>query len=157
FMNEARVDQLGMKPIEADLARVQQIADKPALVRALAAFQREGITGLFGGFVTTDAKRSDRYIIYLNQSGLTLPDESYYREASFEPIRSKFTAHVEKMLELAGIAAPKAAAARVLTGLHGSKASELLRSTSSSSGSLFTFPPSASCWTRFPSMTGSSG
>jgi putative endopeptidase len=114
FMDEARADLLGMKPIQADLARVEAIADKPGLVRTLATLQRAGVTGLFGGFVTTDAKRSDRYIIYLNQSGLSLPDESYYREAGFEPIRAKFTAHLEKMFGLAGIAEPKSAATRVM-------------------------------------------
>jgi putative endopeptidase len=114
FMDEARADQLGMKPIEADSARIDAITDKPAFLHALAEFQREGVTGLFGGFVSTDDKRSDRYIIYLNQSGLTLPDESYYREAGFRPIREKFTTHVEKMLALAGIPEPKSAAARVM-------------------------------------------
>ena len=43
-----------------------------------------------------------------------MPDESYYREAKFKPIREKFVAHVEKMFELAGFADPKAAAARVM-------------------------------------------
>ncbi len=115
FMDEARAEQLGMKPIEADFARVDAIADKAALIRTSASFAREGVTGLFGGFVNTDAKRSDQYIIYLNQSGLSLPDESYYREAAFKPIRDKFLAHVEKMFELAGIPDPKAKAASVLS------------------------------------------
>jgi len=120
FMDEARADQLGMKPIEADLARIDAIGDKAALIRTMADLQRAGVTGLFGGFVNTDAKRSDQYIVYLNQSGLSLPDESYYREAKFQPIRDKYLAHLEKMFELAGIAAPKEKAAKVMaveTGL----------------------------------------
>jgi putative endopeptidase len=114
FMDEARADRLGKKPIEADFARVDAIADKPALIRTIASLQREGVTGLFGPMVTNDAKQSDRYILYLNQSGISLPDESYYRDAKFKPIREKFVDHVTKMLELAGIAEPKATAARVM-------------------------------------------
>ena len=120
FMDEARADELGKKPIEADFARIDAIADKPALIRTLAEFQRNGVTGLFGGFVSTDAKKSDQYIVYLNQSGLSLPDESYYREAKFQPIREKFLAHVQKMFELALFPEPKEKAARVMaveTGL----------------------------------------
>ncbi len=83
FMDEARADQLGKTPIEADLARVDAIADKAALIPTIADFQREGVTGLFAAFVTNDAKKSDQYILYLNQSGLGLPDESYYRDAKF--------------------------------------------------------------------------
>ena len=114
FMDEARADELGIKPIEADLARIDAITDKAALIRTLAEFQREGVTGLFVAFVATDAKKSDRYIIYLNQSGISLPDESYYRDAKFKPIREEFVAHVEKMFELAGMPDPKAAAAEVM-------------------------------------------
>jgi putative endopeptidase len=114
FMDESRADQLGKKPIEADNARIDAINDKAALTSTLAALQREGVQGLFGGFVNTDAKKSDQYIVYLNQSGISLPDESYYREAKFQPIRDKFLAHVEKMFELAGIPEPKQAAKRVM-------------------------------------------
>jgi putative endopeptidase len=120
FMDEARADQLGKKPIEPDLARIDAIADKAALIGTMAELQRAGVTGLFSGFVTTDAKKSDQYIVYLSQSGLSLPDESYYRDAKFQPIREKFLAHVEKMFELAGIPEPKQAAAKVMaveTGL----------------------------------------
>ena len=120
FMDEARADELGKKPIEADLARVDAIADKAALIRTLAALQREGVTGLFGAMVTNDAKQSDRYILYLNQGGISLPDESYYRDAKFKPIREAFVAHVAKIFELAGVPEPEAAAARVMaveTGL----------------------------------------
>ena len=72
------------------------------------------MTGLFVAFVSNDFKKSDQYILYLNQSGISLPDEAYYREAKFGPIREKFVGHVEKMLELAGIGEPKAQAARVM-------------------------------------------
>ena len=114
-MDEARADQLGKKPIEADLARVDAITDKAALDPAPSpSFQREGVTGLFAAFVSNDAKKSDQYILYLNQSGLSLPDESYYREDKFKPIREKFVAHVEKMFALAGIPEPKAEAAKVM-------------------------------------------
>ena len=113
-MDEARAEQLGKKPIEADLARVDAIADKAALIPTIASFQREGVTGLFMAFVANDFKKSDQYILYLNQSGLSLPDEAYYREDKFKPIREKFVAHVEKMFELAGIPEPKAEAAKVM-------------------------------------------
>ncbi len=120
FMDEARAQELGLKPIEADFARVDAITDKAALIRTLAALQREGVTGIYGAMVSNDAKQSDRHILYIDQAGISLPDESYYRDAKFKPIREKFVAHVEKMFELAGSADPKAKAARVMaveTGL----------------------------------------
>jgi putative endopeptidase len=114
FMDEARVDGLGLGPIKADIGRIDAIRDRAGLVRAVASLQKEGIGGLFGLMVTTDAKRSDRYIVYLNQGGINLPDESYYREAKFKPIRDRYIAHVEKMFGLAGWPEPKPSAARVM-------------------------------------------
>jgi putative endopeptidase len=114
FMDEGRAERLGLRPIEADLARVDAVTDKAAFVRTMATLQREGAGGLIGGFVNLDARRSDRYIVYLNQGGISLPDESYYREAKFEPIRQRYLAHLETMFKLGGIPDPKTAAARVM-------------------------------------------
>jgi putative endopeptidase len=114
FMDETRADSLGKKPVESDLDRIDDLTDTVALARTLAALGREGVAGLFGVFVSNDAKKSDRYIVYLNQGGISLPDESYYRLPQFQPIREKFEAHVERMFALAGIAEPKDAAARVM-------------------------------------------
>ncbi len=114
FMDLAHADALGIKPIEADLARVDQVADKTGLVRSVASLEREGVTGLFGAMATSDAKNSDRYIVYLNQGGISLPDEAYYRDAKFKPIRDAFVAHVARMFAIAGVPEPKAAADRVM-------------------------------------------
>ncbi len=80
-MDEAAVDSLGAAPIADDLAKVKAIAGKPELVKALAEFGKAGVTGLFSTGVNTDAKNSERYIIYLGQSGIGLPDESYLPRA----------------------------------------------------------------------------
>ncbi len=114
FLDEAAADRLGLDPIKPDLAAVAAIADKPGLVRALGGFQRQGVEGTVGAGVDTDAKRSDRYIVYLNQSGIGLPDESYYRDPKFADKREAYLAHIAKMLELAGIPDAKGKADRIM-------------------------------------------
>ncbi len=56
------------------------------MIPTIASLQREGVTGLFVAFVSNDFKKSDQYILYLNQSGLSLPDEAYYRDDKFQAI-----------------------------------------------------------------------
>jgi putative endopeptidase len=114
FMDEARAEQVGLEPIKDDLDRIDKIQDKAGLIRTVAALQKDGVGGFFGLFVTTDPKQSDRYIVHLTQGGINLPDESYYRDAKFKPIREKYVAHVEKMFELAHWPEPKQSASRVL-------------------------------------------
>lgn len=114
FMDEARAEELGISPIAGDLATVDNIADIDDLARVLGALQRSGISGAFSPFVNNDDKKSDEYIVYLEQDGLGLPDESFYREDTYGEIRDAYVAHITKMLTLAGRPDPAATAAVVL-------------------------------------------
>jgi putative endopeptidase len=64
------------------------------------------VDGLFAAFVDTDDKKSDQYALSLNQGGLGLPDEAYYREQKYEAIRDAYRAHIRKMFELANLPDP---------------------------------------------------
>ena len=101
FRDEARIQALGVDPIGDLLDKVDAIGDKTDLLRTLGELQRVGVGGLFGLHVDTDAKKSDRYIIYLSQGGLGLPDESYYREEKYAEIRKAYVEHVGKLIDLA--------------------------------------------------------
>ncbi len=68
------------------------------------------VGGFLAPYVHTDAGDPSRYVVYLHQHGLGLPDESYYREESFAEIRSAYVAHVARMLLLGGWAADGGAA-----------------------------------------------
>ena len=113
FMDEEKIESLGIKPIEEDLAAIAAISDKKSLITTMAKLQKEGNPGVFGAFINTDAKQSDRYIVYLNQAGLSLPDESYYRDEKFQKIRDAYVAHLKKMFALAGKPHPELLADKV--------------------------------------------
>jgi putative endopeptidase len=114
FMDEPRIEDLGLTPIRDELARVAAIADKPGLLRTLAELQRQGIGGLFRLTVDTDAKQSDRNTLYLVQGGISLPDESYYRDPKFQGVREAFVGHLRRMFALAGRPEPAALAREVM-------------------------------------------
>jgi putative endopeptidase len=114
FMDERRIGALGVTPLAADLADIDGVADISGLLRLLGRLQHQGIGGAFAPFVNTDARDSDRYIVYLEQAGLGLPDESYYREDAFAQVREAYVAHVETMLGLVDTLQVAQAAARVM-------------------------------------------
>lgn len=114
FMDEARADQLGLKPVQPELDIVAAIKDKPGLVRALAALHRAGVPGLFRLYVDQDSKKSDQYAVYLSQGGLGLPNEAYYREPKYQGIRTAYVAHVGRMLALADRPASEKAATQIM-------------------------------------------
>jgi len=114
FMDEKKADQLGLAPIQAELDAIAAIKDKAGLIRALAALQRVGAAGFFRIFVRTDAKKSDQYIAYIEQGGLGLPNESYYREPKYDGIRKAYVTHIGKMFSLAKVPNHEQAAAKVI-------------------------------------------
>jgi putative endopeptidase len=113
FLDEATAERLGAEPIADDLALVDAVPDVEGLVRAMGTLARGGIDGGFHWWVNTDAKNSERYLVYLQQGGIGLPDESYYREDTFAPIREAYVGHIGRMLALAGRPDPEATAQRI--------------------------------------------
>ena len=114
FMDVERVEALGVAPLQPLLDEIAARRDRAALAAVLGRRQREGRASLFGSFVSTDAKDPNRYLVHLNQSGLGLPDESYYREESYAEIRTAYVAHLERLAELVGLADPARLAESVM-------------------------------------------
>ena len=114
FLDEQAVDALGVSPIAGQLAAVEAIGNRADLVVTLGTLHHAGVSGVFSLWVDTDARKSDRYVGYLSQGGLGLPDESYYREESFASIREAYVLHVTRMLQLAGLSDPADRAARIM-------------------------------------------
>ncbi len=114
FMDVDVVEAAGLDPIADELAAVDAVTTRSELAGLLGRLQRTGVNAAIADYVDTDAKNSARYLVHLTQSGISLPDESYYREDSYAEIRDAFTGHVETMLTLAGRPAPAGAARRIL-------------------------------------------
>ncbi|MFC0449380.1 M13 family metallopeptidase [Rhodococcus jostii] len=103
FMDAGVVEAAGLAPIAGELADVAAAADLSALAAVLGRQQRTGVGGAVGHYVDTDAKNSERYLVHFSQSGIGLPDESYYRQDDYAEIREAYVAHIAKMFALAGV------------------------------------------------------
>ncbi len=117
FMDTEAVEAIGARALEADLAVVDAVIDLASRTRALGALQRSGVGGGMSFWVDNDSDNPDAYAVYLHQAGLGLPDEAYYREPAYAPIRAAYVTHVAEMLGLAGYgdaAQARAAAERVM-------------------------------------------
>ena len=115
FMDESTIESLGHQPLLERLADIDQArGDKAALVRVMASLERRGVSGLWQMFIDNDPGAPERYIAFVEQGGLSLPDESYYREEQFEPIREAFVRHLERIAEMIGRTDPQGFAAGVM-------------------------------------------
>lgn len=114
FMDVERIESLGISTIADDIARTLAIQSANELLEVMGGLEARGLGGLFYIGVEVDAHDSNRYVMYMSQGGISLPDEAYYREEQYAPIREAFLSHATKMLEMAGVENAAAHASRVL-------------------------------------------
>ena len=113
FMDTDTVETLGLTPIAADLEAAAAVQTPQDVMVLLGRFERAGVGGLAQPYVNTDDRDSSRYVIHLEQGGIGLPDESYYRDDAHASVRAAYRQHIATMLELAGQPDPVGAAERV--------------------------------------------
>ena len=114
FMDADAIEAKGFTPILKDLAMCDSIQTLKDFISTLSWLEARGIGGIFGSYIYADQMDASTNILYLGQGGISLPDESYYREDQYAEIRSAFAAHVETMFSLAGIAGGGELAAKIL-------------------------------------------
>lgn len=100
FMDEQAIAARGLAPLLEELALIDAAADSDALAKVLGGLERTGVSGGAGVYVDTDSKDSTRYLLHMSQSGLGLPDESYYRDDQHAEILAAYPAHIARMFTL---------------------------------------------------------
>ena len=104
FMDEAALEQLRLKPLDAEFARIDAVTDAAQIPPLIAHFNRIGIAAPYTPRVHQDARDSTKYVFDLAQDGLGMPDRDYYlqNDAKLKRVREQYQKHVENMLALAG-------------------------------------------------------
>ncbi|WDK78706.1 M13 family metallopeptidase [Xanthomonas campestris pv. campestris] len=121
YMDEAGIEAKGVSPVQPALDAIAQLEDKQALARTLGGQLRADVDllnstdfytdRLFGLWVSQDLHHPQRYVPYLVQGGLGMPERSFYLDGGrMAQMREAYRAYIVNVLELAGIAdaAPKA-------------------------------------------------
>lgn len=111
-MDEAAIESAGLQPLQAEFERIAAIGNADQLRDAIAHFHRMSVAPLFGFGSEVDPADSTRVVAFAMQGGLGLPDRDYYTktDAASQALREQYAAHVARMFELLGDAAPAAAA-----------------------------------------------
>ncbi len=125
FMDEAAIETKGTAPLKPALDKAAAITNPTELAKALGETLRADVDpinntnfetpNVFGVWIAQDLSDPTRYVPFLLQGGLLLPDRDYYLDPAprMAEIRTKYLAHIAAMLKLAGLADPDAKAKRI--------------------------------------------
>jgi putative endopeptidase len=103
FMDEKAAEKAGSAPIMPLLASIDAVETVPDLMRLVGGFARQAVAGLVGLQAEPDPGDPNRYVMFVGQGGLGLPDEEYYRLDEYAEIRSQYLAHIAASFALADI------------------------------------------------------
>lgn len=116
FMDEKRIESLGLSPIASDLEAIAQVKDRDGVAQAMGHLETLGVSNPFGFYIYPDAKSPGIYGFWLSQSGLSLPDRDYYLkdDAKFQSIRAALKMYAGQLLAEADYPDADKAAERIL-------------------------------------------
>ncbi|HEX6536442.1 MAG TPA: M13 family metallopeptidase [Gemmatimonadaceae bacterium] len=116
YMDSARVERLGIAPLQPVLEKVARLKSTSGLPAAFAYLARLGIRSPAAVFVGADPKHSSVNIVQVTQSGLGMPDRDYYlaRSPKMAETRAAYVSYITTLMELAKQPDPAGAATRIL-------------------------------------------
>jgi predicted metalloendopeptidase len=127
YMDEAAIERRGLAPVRPALARIAAIRNRRDLARVLGASIRADVDALnatnlytdniMGLWVAQDLDQPGRYLPFLLQGGLGMPDRDYYLSGSekMRGVRREYLQHIETLLRIAHQPDAAAAAGRVFS------------------------------------------
>ena len=118
FMDWDPRNKKRLEPIKPEFAKIDAIKNHSDLAAYFGRANQSGTRIPFSIGVLEDFKDPTKYMLFTWQGGLGLPEREYYflSDAKSKDIRSKYVAHIAKMLELAQLpdASKKASAIMAL-------------------------------------------
>jgi putative endopeptidase len=102
FMDEARVEELGTAPLEAELEAIKQAKTREQVAALMGQARVDFYGSLFRLRILPDAKDPTRYSVSVQQGGLGLPDRDYYLKPEFAVQKNAYQEYVATLLGLIG-------------------------------------------------------
>lgn len=105
YMDMDKRNELGVTPLEPEFETIDGLASHDDLAVYFAEANKLGVSLPFQLLQYVDFKDPDTYMMYTWQGGIGLPDREFYLkdDEKSEEIRGQYVAHVEAMLDIAGL------------------------------------------------------
>ena len=116
YLNEEQIEQAALSPLEDLFTEIDALDSHDAVAALFGSGNVIGLDAPFNMYINQDDKNPEKYVIFIVQSGLGLPDRDYYFDESERGVelRTKYVAFVEQMLDLSAYADAASGAERIM-------------------------------------------
>jgi endothelin-converting enzyme/putative endopeptidase len=113
WMDQAGIEARGLDPIAPYLGRIAAAKDKADLMKLIGTLDFQAPFNLY---VDADTADPTRYVVWVGQSGLGMPNRDYYinKGPKFDAYRAAYRTYVTKVFEIVGDPHPADSAKRVI-------------------------------------------
>ena len=101
FIDTDRINELGLAVAQNDLATINSLESHEDVAKLFATISIASESPI-AGWVDIDSKNTDRYIFYITQSGLGMPNRDYYLEENFADKQIAYKKFLATMLGFTG-------------------------------------------------------
>ena len=110
-------NMLGISAIQSDLDMIAAAQDHEDVYRLFGLLGMDGVLSPIGMFIFSDFQDANTNVVYLAESGLSLPDRDYYLEDDerFVQARTLLKNYVKTLFDLAGLPDGEAFSGQLLT------------------------------------------
>ncbi|HQV04757.1 MULTISPECIES: M13 family metallopeptidase [unclassified Novosphingobium] len=110
FMDEKRLEAVGLAPLKRDVAAVNAIQTKAQFARYMGATNGRFGSSVIDMGVGADTANPEINVLYLGQGGIGLPEREYYFADQFKKQREAYKAYIVRTMKMLGNADPEKAA-----------------------------------------------
>lgn len=116
WLDHEAVEERGISPLQGELDTIQAATTADDIVEIFGHYNSIGIDAPFNFWINQDDKDSTRYVVFLTQSGLGLPDRDYYFDESErgQEILDRYREFITALLQEAGEGNAETAAERII-------------------------------------------
>jgi putative endopeptidase len=113
YMDEARIERLGISPLSPALQLIRRADSRQKLAALMGRENADFFGSIFHLDISPDIMNPTRNVVQISQPTLGLPDRSYYLDSALSSQRRDYQAYIAQLLSFAGWPQSDDAAAQI--------------------------------------------
>jgi putative endopeptidase len=104
-MDTAAIDKSGVQPLQGWFTEIENATTPSALTKIFSKLGMRDMSSPLGYYVDVDAKNTTRYVMYIGQGGLGLPDKDFYFRKDEKSLKNldAYGEYIKNLFQLSGL------------------------------------------------------